>query len=126
MGHSKDDAVHKIPHYMKTHWQNQLKMSVLVSFKILYRIRYKWIDVTLVKCPFKEKHISRRVFLGLLQMLKPKSFRGHCPLDPRWGSAPGPQAVRCSARFARSAFMDTKLLALTRHTNTKFVPTGLV
>ena len=21
MGHSKDDAVHKIPHKMKTHWQ---------------------------------------------------------------------------------------------------------
>ena len=24
-------------------------------------------------------------------MLKPKSFRGHCPLDPRRGSAPGPR-----------------------------------
>ena len=22
MGHSEDDAVHKIPHKMKTHWQN--------------------------------------------------------------------------------------------------------
>ena len=25
MGHSVDDAVHKILHKMKTHWQNQLK-----------------------------------------------------------------------------------------------------
>ena len=39
MGHSADDAVHKIPHKMK--------------FKILYRIRYKKIDVTLVQCSFK-------------------------------------------------------------------------
>ena len=30
MGHSEDDAVHKIHHKMKTHWQNQLKISVLV------------------------------------------------------------------------------------------------
>ena len=26
MGHSEDDAIHKIPHKMKTHWQNQLKI----------------------------------------------------------------------------------------------------
>ena len=25
MGHSDNDAVHKIPHKMKTHWQNQLE-----------------------------------------------------------------------------------------------------
>ena len=24
MGHSGDDAVHKIPHKRKTHWQNQI------------------------------------------------------------------------------------------------------
>ena len=53
MGHSENDAVHKIPHKMKTHWQNQLKISVLVSFKILYGIRYKKTDVILVQCPFK-------------------------------------------------------------------------
>ena len=41
MGNSGDDAVHKIPHKMKTHWRNQLKISVLVQFKILYRMRYK-------------------------------------------------------------------------------------
>ena len=52
MGHSGDDAVHKIPHKMKTHWQNQLKISVLVLFKILCGIRYKKIDVILVQCPF--------------------------------------------------------------------------
>ena len=49
MGHSEDDAVHKIHHKMKTHWQNQLKISVLVWFKILYRIRFKKIDVILVQ-----------------------------------------------------------------------------
>ena len=26
MGHSGDDAIHKIPHKMKTNWQNQLKI----------------------------------------------------------------------------------------------------
>ena len=30
MGHSEDDAVHKIPHKMKTHLQNKLKFSILV------------------------------------------------------------------------------------------------
>ena len=25
MGHSEDDTVHKIPHKMKTHWQNPLQ-----------------------------------------------------------------------------------------------------
>ena len=52
-GHSEDDAVHKIPHKLKTHWQNQLKFSVLVWFKILYRARYKKKDFILVQCPFK-------------------------------------------------------------------------
>ena len=31
MGHSEDDAVHKIPHKMKTHWRNQLKILVFNS-----------------------------------------------------------------------------------------------
>ena len=58
MGHTEDDAVYKIPHKMKTHWQNQLKISVLVQFKIHYRKRYKKINVILVQCPFKNsKHI---------------------------------------------------------------------
>ena len=52
MGHSENDAVHKIPHKMKTHWQNQLKFLVWVWFTILYRTRYKKIDVRLVQCPF--------------------------------------------------------------------------
>ena len=52
-GHSEDDAVHKIAHKMKMHRQNQLKFSVLVRFQILYRTRYKKIDVILVQCPFK-------------------------------------------------------------------------
>ena len=37
LGNSGDDAVHKIPHKMKTHWQNQLN-QFSTSF---YRIRYK-------------------------------------------------------------------------------------
>ena len=53
MGHSEDDAVHKLPHNMKTHWQNKLKFLVLVWFTILYRTSYKKIDVRLVQCPFK-------------------------------------------------------------------------
>ena len=52
MGDSEDDAVHKIPHKLKTHWQNKLKFSVLVWFAILYRTSYKKIDVRLVQCPF--------------------------------------------------------------------------
>ena len=81
----------------------------------------------------QEHNISSRAFLGLLQILKPKSFRGRCFLDPCRVSgltppgalerAPGPHAVR---RSARSAFMDSNLLALTLRTNTKFVPTGLI
>ena len=51
MGHSEDDAVNKIPHKMKTYRQNQQKMLVLVSFKILYSIRYKKIYVILVQYP---------------------------------------------------------------------------
>ena len=52
MGHSEDDAVYKITHKMKTNWQNRLKISALVWFKILYRIRYEKIVVILVQCPF--------------------------------------------------------------------------
>ena len=53
MGHSRDDDVHKIPHKMKTHWQNQLKSVVLVYHIVPYRIRHKKIDALLVPCPFK-------------------------------------------------------------------------
>ena len=51
MGHSEDDIVHKIPLKMKMHQQTQPKTLVSVQFKILYRIRYKKIDVILVQCP---------------------------------------------------------------------------
>ena len=55
MGHSEDDAVHiLIPHKMKTHGRNQLKISVLVYISILYRIRYKKKGVVLVQCPFNQ------------------------------------------------------------------------
>ena len=59
--------------------------------------------------------------------LPPAPPPGLCPWTPPGAleRAPGPHAVRRSARFARSAFMDSKLLALTRRTNTKLVPTGL-
>ena len=40
--------------------------------------------------------------------------------------APGPHAIRRSVRFAHAAFMDSKFLALTRRTNTKFVLTGQI
>ena len=53
MGHSGEDTVYKIPHKMKTLWQKQLKISVFVWFTILYRIRYKKIDVILVQCPLR-------------------------------------------------------------------------
>ena len=58
MGHSEDDAVHKIPHKMKTHWQNQIKISVLVQLKILCRIRYINTDFILVQCPFNAKPLT--------------------------------------------------------------------
>ena len=28
MGHTEDDAVHKIPHTMTTHWQNRLNFGI--------------------------------------------------------------------------------------------------
>ena len=49
MEHSEDDAVHKIPQKMKTHWQNQLKLLVLVQFEIIYRIRCK--KIRCYTCP---------------------------------------------------------------------------
>ena len=61
MGHSEDDAVHKMPYKMKTNWRNQLKISVLVSFKTLHRIRYKKIDVILVQCPFNPR-LTKAIF----------------------------------------------------------------
>ena len=46
---------------MKMHWQNQLKIAVLVSFKNFFGIRYKKIDVTLVQCPCKHICIFHRL-----------------------------------------------------------------
>ena len=40
MGHTGDDVVHKISLKMKTYWWKRLKISVLVSFDIPYRLRY--------------------------------------------------------------------------------------
>ena len=65
MGHSENDAVHKIPLKMKTHWQNQLKILVLVYLKILNRIRYKKTDVILVQCPFNT-YISQVILQFLI------------------------------------------------------------
>ena len=36
------------------HWQNQLKISVLVQVKILYRIRYKTMLYLSIQCPFNQ------------------------------------------------------------------------
>ena len=52
MEYSEDDVVHKMPHKMKTHWQNLLKISVGVEFKIHNLIRYNQVGVILVQCPF--------------------------------------------------------------------------
>ena len=50
MGHSEDDVVHKIPHKVKTHWQNQLKFRHLFNLKF-YRIRYKKVGVITCQMP---------------------------------------------------------------------------
>ena len=97
--------------------------SKIYSTQCSWAVSFNWNSFVPCRCSLiQRKNISRRAFLRLLQMLKPKSFRGRCPLDRRRGSAPGPHAVTRSARFA---FMDSKLLALTRRTKTKFLPTGL-
>ena len=63
MGHFEDDDVHKIPHKMKTHWQNHLKKLALLFFLIIpNRIRYKKIAVILVQCPFNSNY---KQYLGL-------------------------------------------------------------
>ena len=49
MGHSRDDAVNKIPYKMKTHWQNQLKISILVNIRFSIEL-YTKIDV-INTCP---------------------------------------------------------------------------
>ena len=85
MGHFEDDANHKIPHKEKTDCQNQLKTLVLVSFKILYGIRYKKIDVILVQCPFNTKQTRRRVkskIEGLISLLITHTSRLNCILLP--------------------------------------------
>ena len=54
MGHSEYDAVHKIPHKMKTHWQNQLKFFVLVYLKSSMELGIKRLVLYLSNaCPFK-------------------------------------------------------------------------
>ena len=70
MGHSEDGVVHKIPHKMKTLWQNQLKISVLVKFEVLCGIRYKKIDVILVQCPFNLIHTRQKYNYHLLKFMK--------------------------------------------------------
>ena len=97
-------------------------MSFNLNISVPYRCRL-----------IKKKNISRRAFLGLLQMLKPKSFRGRCPLDSCLASAPGPCQGSLSGPLDPTP-IDTPLaslswivnfLALPRRTNTKFVPMGL-
>ena len=44
---------HITTHDKKTHWQNQLKILVLVSILKLSIELYTKIDVVLVQCPFK-------------------------------------------------------------------------
>ena len=48
----------KIPHKRKTNRQYQLKISVLIELKILYRIILKTTNVILIQCPFKSEGVS--------------------------------------------------------------------
>ena len=41
MGHSGDEVNHKRAHQVKSHWPNQMKISVLLYFEVLYGTRYK-------------------------------------------------------------------------------------
>ena len=50
MGHSADDAVHKIPHKMKMFWQNQLK---IFSFNLKSSIELDIKKIDLSNAPFK-------------------------------------------------------------------------
>ena len=45
------DVVHKKSNKMKTHWSNRLKVLVVAYFKVLFRTRYKEIDVYLSNAP---------------------------------------------------------------------------
>ena len=65
MGRSGDDAVHTIPHKMKMHWQNQLKILVMV---LDIGIRYKKIDVILVQCHFKGVMVFYTAWLTALPL----------------------------------------------------------
>ena len=53
MGHSGDDAVHKITRKRKTHWQHaeSVENFGIGLIENSLWIRYKKIDVILVKCP---------------------------------------------------------------------------
>ena len=76
MGHSEDDAVHKISHKMKTHWQNKLKFSVLVWFTIPYRTWYKKIEVRLVQCPFNLNFLCLFVYIFFKYVFQSATFKG--------------------------------------------------
>ena len=93
MGHSGDDAVHKIHHKMKTHWQNQLKILVLFSFKILYTIMFiKKYMLYLSNGPLKEicdmiKQKMSELILwhtACLPTLECKVLRGNCTPNQNW------------------------------------------
>ena len=55
---------------MKTLWQNQLNISVMVLFKTLCWSRYKNIDVILVQCPFKLTQYRQLQYTKLLDCFK--------------------------------------------------------
>ena len=77
MGHSGDDAVHEKSNKIKTHWPNWLKFLVFVYSIVLFRTRYKELDVILVQCP--SKFINQaNIFVGqYLGKQKIKCY-GHC------------------------------------------------
>ena len=47
---------------IKTHWPNWLKFLVLVYFIVLFRTRYKELDVIFVQCPFKGTNGRQKTF----------------------------------------------------------------
>ena len=52
MGHSEDDAVHKLPHKNENALAETAENCGIDLIKNIYRIIYYKIDVILVQCPF--------------------------------------------------------------------------
>ena len=58
-GHSQDDDVYKILNKMKTLWQNQLNISVMVLFKTFYWSRYKKYRLSLHSIRYRQLQYTK-------------------------------------------------------------------